>query len=673
MAYQVHLRSQGPPQGTELLAEVTAIDRPKLIKLIEDSNRHDLADPRTPKRLEYFQKHRQLCTDLGHPIYSTAAIFKICHEIQPHNYPEMLAPLPDQNETGQPARLSEVQAASGTELPALPRLIHFPALALDIPVDGESFEEIFQELTEQLGADTLVNCKLMFLPASKTARMLVRNNSDFQRYKQCAGHFECGPALPTTPPVARVGAAPASDDTIRRRLDYELDTDSPGSRGPRSVLDAQKLAVYESGARSNITTRLAAKFPSKIALPTSAQEVLTLMTAFTRIDKEYQHLMADIRRDDGVTDARRLQWFLQACILVFSPALMERWEALPESSREVQSFTSTFEFFVVVYRASVDKAWAAQLEPADLMAEFAPPAQLASSQALLQAVTVHHQAVSMLARLLGHQDTALIESAELRFWKRILSPVAQNEVVKALVLEKAERLPLFATDKFPPLTAFRVPDIRRAVEDRSGLQGLWTADFVPFEEKRGSANPAKKREVDGPPIAPTPTSGPGPERVRRGAADLTQPKERTLTDSAGQRHTFPWHLPTIDAQSERSELERLFLECVLQDTAECALCGAVGHKKTACPQLMNLVNGVERNAGSFFFQLRPPQRLLQLRDKAPSRERPARVMPVRAEPALETAVPATKEDVELLRAQVTAVLAALHNSSPLNGAAGAAQ
>ena len=88
---------------------------------------------------------------------------------------------------------------------------------------------------------------------------------------------------------------------------------------------------------------------------------------------------------------------------------------------------------------------------------------------------------------------------------------------------------------------------------------------------------------------------------------------------------------------------------------------------------MNLVYGVERNAGSFFFQLRPPQRLLQLRDKAPSRERPARVMPVRAEPALETAVPATKEDVELLRAQVTAVLAALHNSSPLNGAAGAAQ
>ena len=166
----------------------------------------------------------------------------------------------------------------------------------------------------------------------------------------------------------------------------------------------------------------------------------------------------------------------------------------------------------------------------------------------------------MLARLLGHQDTALIESAELLFWKRILSPVAQNEVVKALVLEKAERLPLFATDKFPPLTAFRVPDIRRAVEDRSGLQGLWTADFVPFEEKRGSANPAKKRDVDGSTTATTSTSGPGPggpERVRRGAADRAQPtrKELTLTDSAGQQHTFPWRLRTIEAQSERSELE----------------------------------------------------------------------------------------------------------------------
>ena len=88
---------------------------------------------------------------------------------------------------------------------------------------------------------------------------------------------------------------------------------------------------------------------------------------------------------------------------------------------------------------------------------------------------------------------------------------------------------------------------------------------------------------------------------------------------------------------------------------------------------MNLINGVERNAGSFFFQLRPPPRLLQLREKAPSRERPSRVMPVRAEPALKTAVLATKADVELLRAQVTAVLAALNNSSPLNGAAGAAQ
>ena len=110
MASQVRLRSQGPPPGTELLAEVTAIDRPKLIKLIEDSNKHDLADPCTPKRLEYFQTHRHLCTALGHPIYSTAAIFKICHEIQPHNYPELLAPIPDPIETGQPARLSEVRA-----------------------------------------------------------------------------------------------------------------------------------------------------------------------------------------------------------------------------------------------------------------------------------------------------------------------------------------------------------------------------------------------------------------------------------------------------------------------------------------------------------------------------------------------------------------------------------
>ena len=156
MASQVRLRSQGPPPGTELLAEVTAIDRPKLIKLIEDSNKHDLADPCTPKRLEYFQTHRHLCTALGHPIYSTAAIFKICHEIQPHNYPELLAPIPDPIETGQPARLSEIQAASGTVIPALPRLIHFRALTLDIPVDGESFEEIFQELTEQLGAETSV-------------------------------------------------------------------------------------------------------------------------------------------------------------------------------------------------------------------------------------------------------------------------------------------------------------------------------------------------------------------------------------------------------------------------------------------------------------------------------------------------------------------------------------
>ena len=56
--------------------------------------------------------------------------------------------------------------------------------------------------------------------------------------------------------------------------------------------------------------------------------------------------MADIRRDDGFTHARCLQWFLQACILVISPTLMERWEALPESSREVQSFPSTFEVFV---------------------------------------------------------------------------------------------------------------------------------------------------------------------------------------------------------------------------------------------------------------------------------------------------------------------------------------
>ena len=41
-----------------------------------------------------------------------------------------------------------------------------------------------------------------------------------------------------------------------------------------------------------------AEFPSKIALPTTAQEVLTRMTAFTRVDKKYHQLMTDIRSDD---------------------------------------------------------------------------------------------------------------------------------------------------------------------------------------------------------------------------------------------------------------------------------------------------------------------------------------------------------------------------------------
>ena len=93
-------------------------------------------------------------------------------------------------------------------------------------------------------------------------------------------------------------AAPFLDESIRLRLDYEIDADSPGSRGAWSVLEAPKLAVYESGARSTITAHLMAEFPSKTALPTSAQEVLTRMTAFTRVDKKYHQLMTDIRSDD---------------------------------------------------------------------------------------------------------------------------------------------------------------------------------------------------------------------------------------------------------------------------------------------------------------------------------------------------------------------------------------
>ena len=60
-----------------------------VIKLIEDSNKHDPTDPRTPRRMEYFQQLCLHCRQLRASIFSTAAVFEIFHEIQAHNYPEL--------------------------------------------------------------------------------------------------------------------------------------------------------------------------------------------------------------------------------------------------------------------------------------------------------------------------------------------------------------------------------------------------------------------------------------------------------------------------------------------------------------------------------------------------------------------------------------------------------
>ena len=83
-----------------------------------------------------------------------------------------------------------------------------------------------------------------------------------------------------------------------------------------------------------------------------------------------------------------------------------------------------------------------------------------------------------------------------------------------------------------------------------------------------------------------------------------------------QSNVFPYYLKVVADAGECKGLEKNFLSNTLLDL-KCHKCGVNGHTQEICPRFFKLDSrSIDRNPKSFFFELRPPQQVLNLSNAA---------------------------------------------------------
>ena len=581
---------------------------------------------------------------------------------------------------GQTSPAAEYQPQRNTPRPPLilscPALNEATGLEAPIPVPGFEWSDLqasLHDIAVQLGLQDEDGRLTLVYRASPSAQPLVILSERIFQTLPDGGEFEVR-LTARTPVKARSNDIAHLPESARRlELSQRLSFD-PNLSANSAVSIRQTQAKYERAVRTNLESDLAKAFKTETTTTIMCTSLEVTLDAIRKIDKTWLAIQrASAEADDGVSQGKRLQWFIEACLEQLDEPAKLKWDNQLEHLRDTSYYPSLTAFLKQLFHAVVPpnevKRPTALLE--HLCSSLAPN-NIDSLGHLLAKVEHQVQLAHTLGKLIQNSEGVLLEEEEFKFWEKVLSPTAKDALATALHL-KAKPCRYQVAEGFEqPFTCYTLQEVRQALRARGGRQSDWKLDI------NWPASARALPPVNAAPGRPSARNATVPSEnavVRRETAS-TEKEFRTFTSSLdGSRITLPFKLRLEPSHQMKQQYEATFLKHNIFPQAVCKnrSCGLKGHTIHICPRFSRCdQQGIERNQRSFFEGLMLPKAALALPKVSRGTQEDAAVMMVTpTAPSLSTV---DFQSTEFQAALQAAIQASLQRGDPSgNDRAGAAQ
>jgi hypothetical protein len=350
---------------------------------------------------------------------------------------------------------------------------------------------------------------------------------------------------------------------------------------------------------------------------TPVQTVLAAVQVTLSLNKLWSKIEAAVGRDH-VSAVQRLHWFLEAIVANLDPVVKTRWTAQRQpDAREVESYQTWTEARERLFSLMAENF---HKTPGELVRELPNilvlPGAYSSRNDVCAAIDKVRLEAHEYANLRMAADTATIKEVDSeanKFLLSILSPEAHDEMAVYLGHKHRNAADSFYKEQLqPPVSAYPPSLVCEAVEARSRRCGPWVADFH-FGGRSGSDKNSSRNYSGG-------QSNNGAARVAGGGVIREKSTINVETDiwtrnlnHNQQQHVFPYYLRSEPDKIKREQLDAQFLALTLVDL-QCRQCQTRGHTAEVCPKYFKLdAKLIEQNANSFYYTMRPPERILALR------------------------------------------------------------
>ena len=470
-----------------------------------------------------------------------------------------------------------------------------------------TIQEVNQELASNWNIATPHAFKLHF-EREDGARVTITHIDDVWELLQSArGRWVFQSITPITPPQAQLEREPPSAiaDNVSRRLSY----DSLEADATARLTQALRLQQLEQSVTAEIKAAVATAvkpYGDKVgkAGRSPAETFYNALRVTEDLTKVLDRLNQQAsRRSDPTAESQRLQWFIEAILDRLEDDVKKRWLGQEDTERREATFSSSWTQFkaclFTIMRNVID------FTPDGLMDQLpnlVVAATCASRNDLWVAIEQVQKAAKILAAMKSIDATAQIEASTVKYLEASLTPAAMKSIVEALATKhRAEASDFYALKQHPPLTAYPSRCIKAVMLGRDDFDGDWHHEWRAAPSKDNTSQPGRGGGT-----------GQRSEKQKMTSDRTETPRVRVLKRNQ-QAHEFSYYLKDVPDAGERARQEKHFLANTLLDW-KCHKCGGQGHTQEICPQFFNLDSrSIERNPKSFFFELRPPVQVLNLR------------------------------------------------------------
>jgi hypothetical protein len=411
---------------------------------------------------------------------------------------------------------------------------------------------------------------------------------------------------------AASSASTASSTAQPQRLAFEHD----------SRIQAQKQWEYENKLRTHIKDRVTAKLANdgttvgSPAVGTSVAELRTLLRACSQLADEWVMLCEEQQhRDDGISESKLLEWFIDAVINKFHPSVAQMWQSNDPTirARRLPTAFGSFDLFLAHLYLTVKPGVSGA--PSTVL-----PAMLADLQGRWRSFTVRREicgeirqvlvAAQFLNDHLFDRSAADLTMTIKVFLEGALSDAVQTELMSVLKqYHSADLSPIFRdSDDFAQLQAYSLESVLRRWAALDTKQGpLTSAEFKAswIGQQSGSSSGGG--------------TGRGPGTSSRTTPSVAQPTTPPQPSAKefhikvnGQHIAFRQNLASWPDHQDRLREEAKFVDVVYQFDGQCHFCNQFGHREVGCPRRFKLDhNGQDLNPKSYFYTLIPPRVALE--------------------------------------------------------------